>query len=257
MSPSERLNWIAGAWLGIGLLTTSPAWADATYQVRPPTITLDPIGSGASSSFEIVSTGDEPVAVEIHAVERQMDVNGAETQADAADYFIIYPPQILLQPGEAQTVRVSWLGNPTPESELAYRIITEQLPIQMAPELLEGASPNIAITALYRFISSVYITPQDAASHIVLESASHQTQNGQDQLVLLFHNQGTAHQLLTSLDLTLTAGGQRVQLAPEQLEGVSGENILAQHQRRFAIPWPSGLPVGPISAEFTIQTDEQ
>lgn len=255
MLPSKRSNYIASLCLGLGLLVAPPAWADATYQVTPSTLNLDPIGSGANDSFQVISTGDEPVAVEIHVTGRQVDIDGNEVQPRAEDDFIVYPPQILLQPGESQTVRISWLGEPNPESELAYRIITEQLPIQLSQQAANATSATIAITALFRYVTSVYITPDTAEPNVILESASHQNENGQDQLVLQFHNQGTAHQLLTDLTLTLNSGGQTVKLSPEQLEGVNGQNVLAQHQRRFVIPWPSGLPVGSVSAEFTIQTE--
>lgn len=260
MRTFNNVKWMASIWLGFGLLTAPSAWADSSYQIQPAAINLNPVGSGASASFQVISTGNEPVAVEIHMTDRQVDDYGTETNSDAEDNFAIYPPQILLQPGESQTVRITWLGEPNPDHELAYRVITEQLPVQLTAPPSDATAYNTAITVLFRYIASVYIIPENAASNIVLESASHRNENGQDQLVLVFNNQGTAHQLLSDLNLTLSSlavGGQgqadsTIRLGAEQLQGVAGENILAQHQRQFIIPWPANLPVGPVSADFTI-----
>ncbi len=249
------IGCLASLLLGVGALMAPPSWADATYQLSPSSLTLEPSGSRSTGSFQVRSTGDEPVAVEIRVTERQMDLNGKETRPDAEDDFVVYPPQILLQPGQVQTVRVTWLGDPTPANELPFRLIAEQLPIALDKPEAEVTTAVVRINALYNFVASLYVTPRGVSSNVVLESASHQNINGQDALVVQFHNQGTAHQLLTGLHLSLTSGtgGQTVTLNPEQLQGVSGENLLAQNQRQFTVPWPAGLPVGPVTATFALQ----
>ncbi|MGB3516123.1 MAG: fimbria/pilus periplasmic chaperone [Elainellaceae cyanobacterium] len=249
------IGCLASLLLGAGALMAPPSWADATYQLSPSSLILEPSGSRSTGSFQVRSTGDEPVAVEIRVTERQMDLNGRETRPDAEDDFMIYPPQILLQPGQVQTVRVTWLGEPNPAYELPFRLIAEQLPIAFDQPDVEVTTPVVRINALYNYVASLYISPRGGNSNVVLESASHQNINGQDALVVQFHNQGTAHQLLTGLHLTLTsgAGEQTVTLTPEQLQGVSGENLLAQNQRQFTIPWPAGLPVGPVTATFDLR----
>jgi len=40
-------------------------------------------------------------------------------------------------------------------------------------------------------------------------------------------------------------------LSEAQLAGLDGENILADSQRRFVMPWPQGLPVGEVHAQLT------
>lgn len=254
MKTLTSIGCLASLLLGAGTLIAPPSWADATYQLSPSSLTLEPSGSRSTGSFQVRSTGDEPVAVEIRVTERQMDLQGTETRADAEDDFVIYPPQILLQPGQAQTVRVTWLGEPNLNHELPFRLIAEQLPIDLDEPEVEVTTAVVRINALYNFVASLYVAPRGASSNVVLESASHQNINGQDALVVQFHNQGTAHQLLTGLHLTLTAeaGGQVVTLSPEQLQGISGENLLAQNQRRFTVPWPDELPVGPVTATFAL-----
>ncbi|WOD41168.1 molecular chaperone [Nodosilinea sp. E11] len=254
MKTLARIGCLASLLVGAAALVAPPSWADATYQLSPSTLTLEPSGSRSTGSFQVRSTGSKPVAVEIRVTERQMDLQGTETRPDAEDDFVIYPPQILLQPGQVQTVRVTWLGEPNPEHELPYRLIAEQLPIAIDEPEVAVTTAVVRINALYNFVASLYITPRGSSPNIVLESASHQTINGQDALVLQFNNQGTAHKVMTGLHLTLTSpGGQTITLSPEQLRGVSGENMLAQHQRQFTLPWPDGFPVGPVSATIDLR----
>ena len=173
------------------------------------------------------------------------------SRPDAEDEFMVYPPQILLQPGETQTIRITWLGDPELLSEQAYRLITEQLPVNLGNEEEVSSGIRIDITALYRYVASVYVAPRGVEADVQL-SATHEMRDGADMLVLSFDNQGTAHQLLSDLTLMLTAGGAELELGPDDLEGVTGENVLAQHQRQFVLPWPESLPVGTVDASFEI-----
>ena len=66
---------------------------------------------------------------------------------------------------------------------------------------------------------------------------------------------GQAHVILRNLSLSLEgeANGNAaaaLALGPNQLSGMSGENILAGHKRRFLLPWPQEIPFGPIQASF-------
>ena len=256
MKTLARVGCLASALLSAGLMIAPPSWANASYQLTPSQVTLEPSGARSTSSFRVSNTGSEPVAIEVRMVERNMDLQGNETRPAADDDFVVYPPQVLLQPGQSQTVRVTWLGDPNPEAELAYRLITEQLPIQLNQPQQQVTAPTVRITALYNYVASVYVAPRGVSPDVVIESASHQKINGQDTLVVQFHNQGTARQLLSGLNLTLTSTAQpsaTVTLGPDQLRGVSGENVLAQNRRQFTIPWPEGLPVGPVNATFTLR----
>jgi fimbrial chaperone protein len=255
MKTLVRIGCLASSFISVGVLLAAPCWAGPTYQLTPSSLTLAPSGSQSNGAFRVRSTGDEPVAIEIRITERQMDLQGHETRPEAEADFVIYPPQILLQPGESQTVRVTWLGDPAPAHELPYRLITEQLPIDLDTPNVGGNTPTVSISALYSYVATVYIAPPGASPDVVLTRASHQTASGEDRLLLEFDNQGTAHQLLSGLTLTLAPQGQpeaAITLGADQLPGMSGENILAQHQRQFTIPWPDDLPIGPVTATFDL-----
>ena len=217
------------------------------FKLSPIRMEFEPSGRGANQAFRLENDSSNSVPVQISMLTRQMDLDGNETNAPAEDDFLVYPPQVLLKPKQVQTVRVKWLGNRKPEKELAYRILAEQLPVDLDKEKQSGARINL----LVRYLGSVYIVPKGAKADVLLESAVPQTDAaGNRRLELIFHNRGTAHTILHDLRLKIQAGDKTIELGPEALPKVSGENLLAGQKRRFTIPWPEGLPDGPLHVTF-------
>lgn len=249
-----RFRWLIPFAIGTNLLgTILPAYAGAGFRLDPPRMIFSPSGSGATRSFRIESTGNQPVAVEIHMKKRVVDVNGNETQPDAEADFVVYPPQILIKPGETQTVRVTWLGDQNPPSELAYRIVAEQLPINLPVIQQEQNGVKVNLKALYVYVGSVFITPRQASPKVVVTQAVCQADK---KLTLTLENQGTAHTYLTDLNLYLSSGSSAdksssnsVHLKPADLPGINGENLLAGNKRQFILPCPVNLSTGPVSAK--------
>jgi fimbrial chaperone protein len=145
------------------------------------------------------------------------------------------------------------MGDAKPKSELAYRIIAEQLPVSLTKED-RGAKINLVV----RYIGSVYVVPKGVKPDVVLESVSEEPVVGDavHKLAIVLRNQGTAHALLDNLEVDVKADGAggegktSVHLTQADLKGIDSENILAGHTRRFAIPWPQGLGRGALELKF-------
>lgn len=230
----------------------SPALA---FRLEPISRVFEPAGAGATQSYEVINDSEEQIAVELSMAERKISLEGQETTESADDDFLVYPSQIVLPPQGVQSVRVTWLGNPNPEKELAYRIIAEQLPINLKqPEESQAETISGAIKVMFRYIGSVYIRPKNAESKVVLNGITHEKgTDGNDRLVITFDNQGTRRAVLSELNLNLTSQGSQLTLKPEQLEGVNNGVILAGNQRRFSMPWPQQLPIGEVTGTFTFK----
>ena len=230
----------------------SPALA---FKLEPISRVFEPAGAGATQSYEVINDSAEQIAVELSMAERKISLEGQETTESADDDFLVYPSQIVLPPQGVQSVRVTWLGNPNPEKELAYRIIAEQLPINLNnPEESQAETTSGAIKVMFRYIGSVYIRPKNAESKVVLNGITHEKgTDGNDRLVITFDNQGTRRAVLSELNLNLTSQGSQLTLKPEQLEGVNNGVILAGNQRRFSMPWPQQLPIGEVTGTFTFK----
>lgn len=230
----------------------SPALA---FKLDPISRVFEPAGAGATQSYQVINDSAEQIAVELSIAERKISLEGQETTESADDDFLVYPSQIVLPPQGVQSVRVTWLGNPNPEKELAYRIIAEQLPINLNnPEESQAETTSGAVKVMFRYIGSVYIRPKNAESKVVLNGITHEKgTDGNDRLVITFDNQGTRRAVLSELNLNLTSQGSQLTLKPEQLEGVNNGVILAGNQRRFSMPWPQQLPIGEVTGTFTFK----
>lgn len=230
----------------------SPALA---FKLEPISRVFEPAGAGATQSYQVINDSAEQIAVELSIAERKISLEGQETTESADDDFLVYPSQIVLPPQGVQSVRVTWLGNPNPEKELAYRIIAEQLPINLNnPEESQAETTSGAVKVMFRYMGSVYIRPKNAESKVVLNGITHEKgTDGNDRLVITFDNQGTRRAVLSELNLNLTSQGSQLTLKPEQLEGVNNGVILAGNQRRFSIPWPQQLPIGEVTGTFTFK----
>ncbi|MBE9191686.1 molecular chaperone [Gloeocapsopsis crepidinum LEGE 06123] len=222
-----------------------------SFQLLPISRTFSPAGSGATQSYQVINDTQEKLAVEVSIVERQIDIAGQESHKQAEDDFLIYPPQILLNPGESQTVRVTWLGEPKPSKELAYRLVAEQLPINLEKPQDNQSQPVGTVKLLMRYLGSIYIRPTNVKQNVVLETIEPlQRKNGEKQLAITLHNQGTAHAVLKNLQLRLSAAGQKsmVNLKGEQLAAMNNAVILSGNKRRFIIPHPPELSTGAVTA---------
>jgi fimbrial chaperone protein len=230
----------------------SPALA---FKLDPISRVFEPAGAGATQSYEVINDSAEQIAVELSIAERKISLEGQETTESADDDFLVYPSQIVLPPQGVQSVRVTWLGNPNPEKELAYRIIAEQLPINLNnPEESQAETTSGGVKVMFRYMGSVYIRPKNAESKVVLNGITHEKgTDGNDRLVITFDNQGTRRAVLSELNLNLTSQGSQLTLKPEQLEGVNNGVILAGNQRRFSMPWPQQLPIGEVTGTFTFK----
>lgn len=257
-----NFNWQKTLFLTILLIVSlginQPVFASFLFYLTPMVSAFTPVGRNSSQTFRVVNTSeDQPVAVELYLVKREVSDDGNEiyNRENAEDNFLIYPPQTLLQPGEEQTVRVTWLGETELDHELSYRLIAEQVPIDFNSQSNITVEQNsINLITLVRYAGSIYIRPEEIYSKIIVESAKYQRgENGEDQLSLTLFNQGTSHTLLDNPTLTITSvadPNQTVTLTSAQLETIDHTNILAQTNRNFILPFPQNLPRGEVNVTF-------
>lgn len=270
-----RLVRLSPAHLALTLLLCVCARAQAVSLV-PMEMEFAVQGRNATRVFRIDNPGDEPAAVEVSARTRRVDEDGTEHQDDADDDFAIFPRQIVLRPGQSQAVRVQWLGKAPPATELAYRLIAEQLPLDPPPLRTTGASAagtaprsgampradGVQIRVLMRYEAALYVVPPGARGRVVTGAVERvvapadaaqgpPAAGGGDpgRLRITLENAGTAHVLLHGARLTLTAADGSVHhLAGAQLGELAGANLLANTRRHFIVTAPAGLPAGPLRA---------
>lgn len=141
--------------------------ASGTYALNfsPLVSTIDLDGSRARQRYTLSNPGREPVAVEVSAVTRQIDEYGMEHNSPT-DGLAVYPSQIVLDGGERQTVLVEWVGGEI-ESERAFRIIAEQVPVSFG----DDGSSRARLRMSFRYVTSLYVRPPGTAARVSATSA--------------------------------------------------------------------------------------
>src|SRR5262249_12935168 len=140
------------------------------------------------------------LAVLVTIVPREPDLDGKEVYKESdeiADIFKIFPEQIVLEPkgrqGSVRSVIVSYKGKPQIKSEMSFRIIAEELPVDLDDPNKKYTKPIAKITLSTRYVGSLYVTPQSAKPDIVIEAKKSETAS--QNLILNITNKGSGHQV--------------------------------------------------------------
>lgn len=233
------------------LLTFSlPTWS---FRLSPMNSTFLIDKSEKAKIFRISNDSDEKIAVQVTLAKRIMDEAGKETTPEVED-FLVFPSQIILPPKSKRSVKVQWLNKFPVKGEHAYRIIAEQLPIELSKEKQKNQKGNLKI--LLKYVGALYVSNTSFSPKINVESSKVVAIAKKNMLELLIHNQGNAHQVLKDVTIVVKQGKQKISLSTEQeLTGLMGENVLAGQKRRFTITCPKQLnPKKPISVEISFKS---
>ena len=193
-------------------------------------------------TFKVENSGALPVAVELSMHSRGMSITGEDILVPTPDAFEVFPDQIVLQPGKTQSVRVQWSGSSVPANEIAYRLMAEQLPIDMGTE---GANRS-GLRLLVKYLAALYVRPAAPEARLSATITS-ENRKGQKVAVVKVNNAGNAHAVLQASMVEVSVGGKAVTYSPQQREAVHGKNVLAGVQRELVLPWSAGLDSGALT----------
>jgi fimbrial chaperone protein len=223
------------------------------YELRPISRVFASSGSNATQSFEVVNDTKERIALTVGFQTLERDEAYVESNRDADDDFLAYPSQMIVSPGGKQTVRVTWLGNPTPRQELTYRIVVNQVPIETLDRAAKPvAQPVGQVRVLLNYRGTLYIRPAGAAPRVSFDRAEPAKDGGgADRLALTLRNSGSAMGVVKACAISVRPAdnsGPAVELSAEALAGVRQTRILAGGKRRYLLPWPPKLALGKVVA---------
>jgi fimbrial chaperone protein len=244
-----RGTFVRGLLLASALLaSTVPSNA---YDLKPILIQLAPSGTGAAQSMIITNTHDEPIAIEIKAYKRSQNLDGSDSREPEENDLIISPPQMVIAPKSSQSIKVRWVGSATVDRELAYRIVTSQLPIKF--KSASQGEVNAQLSMNYSYEAALYILPQNAVRNARLVSLTPvQDAAGQQQMEVRIASEGNSRAILRNPTLIVKSksGGEALSLNGEAAKELSNLNILAGAERIVRIPWPTTMPFGPVEGEL-------
>lgn len=176
--------------------------------------------------FQIDNNSAEAIPILISATKRIQLPDGSEEHPET-NLLSVFPPQMIIPAGQRRTIRVQWLGGQL-EEEQAFRIIAEQVPVDLDPENNE----NRGIQMLLRYMAALYVSPGNVSSDLKLKSYA--IENG--EIVVTLKNSGKRHQMLDNPRLIFEREQDRITLSPSDLPMIDGQNVLAGSKRIFHIP---------------------
>jgi fimbrial chaperone protein len=223
------------------LAITSPVFA---FKLTPIEAEFAP-GRLAVQTFKLENQGTQPIAVEIRVQARDMAMDGSDQLTSSADTFVVYPDQVVMNPGATQSVRVQWTGTQAPSKEQAFRLIAEQLPI----ELDANGAERSGLRLMVKYLAALYVRPPNPEARLSARMEPSGTKaSGSASLVL--HNEGNAHVIVRSEMVEVLLDGSPIEMTAAQREAVHGRNVLASRERRMELPWASNFEGGALSVRL-------
>ncbi len=214
-----------------------------SFKFNPMSQAIELDSGRKSVQFIAENETNEKMAIEFSVKERKMDQLGKEDLPDTKS-ITIFPPQLIIPPKEKRTIRVNWNGPSDIKSELPFRVIAEQLPLDV-----EGKKKASGIQMLMRYMAALYVTPKNVQSklEVVIQSST------PSELSLLVKNTGNKHQILSKSVLVINKGGKKWVLKENDLKPLQGENVLPGSERLFKM---KAGAVYPLDAEVTLKVEE-
>ena len=197
----------------------------------PIEMDFSPTGRGATQIFRLENNTAEPAAVEMVIKSRAMAINGDDVLGDADDQFSIFPPQLVLQPGQMQSVRVQYTGAASIDKERAFRLVVEQLPVDLGETPQDGGRMRL----LVKYIASLYVVPRNVRALLSVSEAQIVKEDAQSWLRFKVQNDGGTRKILKNTKLIVGT----LSLSGDALNGLEGENVLAQTARVFRVKLPA------------------
>jgi P pilus assembly chaperone PapD len=209
-------------------------------RIAPFVHSFDPENSEQTDIlFSVTNNSAVPMAFEVLVFRRENHShNGEETLKEDADSFAIFPSQIIIQPTGTKVVRVKWLGNNEyrqhPNDEQAFRVSFEQFHVNLQPVgEKEKRKKGSNVELKFKVLTSLYMTPKNAAAKPVILSVAPREAPG--QYTVTVENRGNKHIVTNSINLETTIGGKKFPLSEILEEKDRDCSILPKERKTLAV----------------------
>ncbi|MFT7359056.1 fimbria/pilus periplasmic chaperone [Parasphingorhabdus sp.] len=220
--------------------------------VKPLVVDLTTTGRGMNQTISVENTSAAPLPVEMTVQELLID--GGETQltgTDPGDIFV-FPPQATIQPGQTQTFRVQYVGDPALANSKHYYVTVAQVPVQSRT----GAS---GVQVVFNFQVLASVGPSGAEPALRVQSAAIGTdETGQPVPVITMINDSATYGYLANGKLRIiekdVSGREifrRTFSGPEISQTLGMGLISSGQQRVFTLSTILPQEGGVIEARFT------
>ena len=230
-----------------------PAQAAVAMTVQPVVIDLQTAGREMTQVVTVENTFATPLPVELNVQELELTPDGVkQTGKDPGD-LLVFPPQAIIEPGQTQTFRIQYVGDPALAKSKHYYVTVAQLPVKLP----EGQS---AIQILYNFQVLVSIAPAKIKPKISITAAEiGKNANGRPVAVLMVANDTPAHGYLANGNLRIVqkdSSGKQLfakTYSGAEIQQTMGFGLIGGGQtRRVVVPVELPSADGTVEASFSL-----
>ena len=230
-----------------------PLEAASAMTVQPVVIDLQTAGRAMSQVIQVENTFATPLPVELTIQELELTPDGVkQTGKDPGD-LLVFPPQAIIAPGQTQTFRVQYVGDPGLAKSKHYYVTVAQLPVKLP----EGQS---AIQILYNFQVLISVSPASVKPKIEVQSALvTKTPDGKSVPIVTVVNESPAHGYLSNGHLRIVErdkSGKQVfsrTLSGAEIQQTMGFGLIGGGQtRQVAVPVELPSADGTVEASFSL-----
>ena len=252
MTLSPR-RFLARLLLAVAALAGAAVPATA-MTVSPVVVNLTTSGRGFTQTISVENTFSTPLPVELRVEELRADGNGFIASGVESPDLLVFPPQAMIQPGQTQSYRVQYVGDPELARSKHYYVTIAQLPVQRS----EGQP---AIQVLYNFQVLVSVAPQAGTPALRVERVeAATTDEGRAAAAITVTNASNTHGYLSNGRLRIIqkdASGRRLNervLQGPEIQQTIGYGLIAGGQtRRLLLPIELAAPGARLEAVFDAQ----
>ncbi|WP_374405193.1 molecular chaperone [Pelagerythrobacter sp.] len=249
----QLLNKIAigtvSAVAAAGLLVSAAAYA---MIVQPVVIDLTTSGRTMSQTVTVENTFDQPLPVEMRVEALELTEDGVTPTGQDPGELVVFPPQSLIEPGQRQSFRVQYVGDPALERSKHYFVTAAQLPVQTT-----DVQSNVQL--LYNFQILVSVSPVGVTPELSIVSAEiGANAEGAPVPVVTVSNTSAAHGYLSRGRIRVAqygADGREVfsdEITGPEMQQTLGYGLIGGKQtRRLTLPLALPQAEGRIEARFT------
>lgn len=195
-----------------------------SFTFRPTSQTIDLSKGQKVTQFQIENTSSEMIPVTVGVFERIQNEDGSESLPRTTEVSV-FPPQLIISPGDRKTIRVDWKGSDKIEVEKVYRIVAEQVPLK---DDSNGRRGRGGIKMLLKYMNVLYVTKKEFKPDIVA------THYKVDKVIRVYiTNKGSSHQYLKNVKIEFVKNNKKLILPSEETSKLNGQNILAKTTRFF------------------------
>ncbi len=194
------------------------------------TSTLNLGTEGDKIQFQIDNNSKKPIPIVIKVVSRIQNKDGTEQLPQTSDFQLV-PPQVIVPPNDKRTIRLKYIGTKSFDIEKSYRVIAEQVPLNLEEKQASG------IQMLLKYQAALFVTSKPVKARVTLDGFEILG----EKLLINFNNSGHSHRYFQNMEIIFVKGKKEIKLNENELKPILGQNILAKSKRQFVVQLPKGL----------------